>query len=88
MRIEVTQDDIEQGIPCDSVYCPIGRAIERTTGREAGVTDIFLRIGRHDENPHYVRPVPQAMIAFMHAFDSRQPVEPIAFDLAYERGQQ
>lgn len=35
MRIEVTQSDIESGIPCSAYHCPVSRAVKRALVRRA-----------------------------------------------------
>ena len=77
MRIEVTQEDIEKGEPCDVCACPIALAIQRKLGR-GGCEINFSTI---DLGPGQVVATPYSARQFIRAFDDHLPVKPFSFEL-------
>lgn len=83
MRIDVTQEDIDQGTRGQCKLCPVALAISRASGFTAfvrfGVTlfdDYRLEVERSG--------LPQAAVDFICKFDSELPVQPFSFDLPLE----
>lgn len=66
MTIEVTQEDIDRGVPCDECNCPIAIALRRTTGETWDVTE-HEAISRKDLA---CIDLPRKAKDFIHAFDS------------------
>ena len=67
MKIQVTQKDIDRGVPRDALRCPIALALQR----ELGVDNIAVgRTFTHD-----------AWDVFVQDFDAGRPVRPQKFDL-------
>lgn len=83
MRIEVTQDDIDQGVRCDGNACAVAVAIGRAigTGIDApwyghiSVCDDEIAIG----SERFF--VPTEVRQFIGWFDKGHVVNPFAFDL-------
>jgi len=84
MRIKVTQEDIDGGVPQDVRACPIARAMKRQTGKASKVgmwsawtVEEDWQAGIETE---YV--LPPAAREFIRAFDyNRAPVQPATFNL-------
>ena len=77
MRINVTQLDIQRGLPRLARKCPIARAIRRATGYHLKVSVTTGRIirGRRKSD------LPRLAQDFIRNFDQDRPVTPIAFEL-------
>lgn len=80
MKITVTQEDIDHGIPRLSSRCAISHAIRRQTGEwgDISLTIIKVRIG----GVQYYGNAPKAARQFIRDLDAGRPVEPFSFDLA------
>jgi len=77
--VEVTTDDIADGVPRDSFRCPLARAIVRVIGPEVsvGVTTITRYL---DEDPYVVMvPMTKRARAFRERVDNDKPVKPTTF---------
>lgn len=80
IRVVVTQDHIDRGIPKDGCWCPIARAIRDLgdnafDGLEIEVDELLVRVGDQTGK------LPPEGLAFIEAFDEGRPVAPLAFDL-------
>lgn len=74
MRVEVTFEDIRDGLPCDSASCPIARALGRM-GKVADVHDSYVMIdGNRLELPREAKD-------FVAHFDDEAEGEPFVFEL-------
>ena len=77
MRIDVTEEDIQEGVKCDCDACPIARAVRRATGDQTlsvmgyGVYRGAMLIGRF----------PKKATDFVISFDSDDSVKPFSFNL-------
>jgi hypothetical protein len=82
MRIEVTAEDIAEGVPQYGSTCAVGRALRRATGVGWYVDgeDAFRLL---DESEFI--PLPPEAIGFVGRFDAGLPVEPLAFEFPWER---
>lgn len=88
VRINVTQRDIDRGIPFSSWSCPVALAIRR----HSQLADYF--VGRN----YFVKgeciiddmaiPLPEVTIRFVSDFDAGRPVKPIRFTLELPEEQQ
>lgn len=86
MRIDVTQEDIANGVRLDHRCCPVARAIERATGMQASVD-----VDRGCNNPSAFVVIgsvaavdlPHSVMWFVKKFDRGGQVEPFSFELDY-----
>jgi hypothetical protein len=75
--IQVTQDDIDDGIRGSYCDCPIALAIKRQfPGKEIIVSKYILGIGGVN-----TWNVPKPVYNFIDRFDNGNPVEPIVFEI-------
>lgn len=81
LKIEVTQDDIEQGTKRNCNLCPIALAITRVTGKQCFVIpekiEVYTTLSRVSRVLFY-RPTKEA-VDFMCAFDDGEEVQPFTF---------
>jgi hypothetical protein len=81
-RIEVTAEDIANGVRNDAERCAVARACER-----AGFRGVEVDLGKlsfyddGDEDLVASATLPDDVWARIEAFDKGEPVEPFAFDL-------
>ncbi len=86
MKINVTAEDIREGLRGDCFRCPIALAIKRDTGFDCDVYSpehIFLGDGPSIIRNKY-RPVEKdafVVADFIDSFDNQKPVEPFTFEL-------
>jgi hypothetical protein len=76
VAVEVTQDDIDNGVAGSHTKCPIALALRRLTGF-GGATVGYTSCGPYHERyylPAYAR-------KFIGAFDSDKPVKPFTLEL-------
>lgn len=83
MRIEVTQEDIDNGIPEDCWRCPVARAVCRVlSASESDISvdgvNITHFLGPGDWIDY---PTPQLVNEFIEAFDAKSTVIPFSFDI-------
>lgn len=82
VKVSVRQDDIAEGFPGDSCFCPVAIAARRTlhlTGLTVGATTLFtgkIRAGIY-VNP----PLPRPAQDFIARYDNDLPVGPFEFEL-------
>ncbi|PWT93397.1 MAG: hypothetical protein C5B54_01910 [Acidobacteria bacterium] len=83
--IEVTEDDIENGIPRTSGYCPISQAIYRSVpnARRALADMAFIRWTDPIKRKRYIFTSPQSVIQFLidYDFGDRTRCKPFSFRL-------
>jgi hypothetical protein len=78
LTIEVTEKDIDKGMPCDGWNDPISRALFRIVGQRFIV---------HEDRIHPLGqagvfiPLPQHAKLWLWGFDHRLPVNPFSFKL-------
>jgi hypothetical protein len=75
MKIEVTQEDIDNGIQMNCYYCPIARSIQRQTDLYVAVRANYAVIG--DDIAYFPREAEQ----FIADFDAGEPVHPFSFEI-------
>ncbi len=83
MRIDVTAEDIQNGVQGDCEYCPVARAVERRTGAKARV-----EYGVIEGQVRAVK-MPDSVLRFIKRFDALEVsgdarllyIEPFSFDL-------
>lgn len=78
MRIEVTQEDIENGKPYSAWSCAIAVAIRRATRREI----VWVKLGENTIALYRREiPLPHSVKEWAERFDEGRSVEPFTFDL-------
>jgi hypothetical protein len=77
MKIEVTQEDIDRGIPEDPTSCPVARAVRRAfpDAKQIGVDYGEVVV---DDNEWIVN---AGTAIFIEDFDRGDKVEPFVFEL-------
>ena len=76
MRIDVTQQDIDQGVPCDSWHCPITLAAQRAGLRNVEVNGMSLFGNGH------MAWLPEEALDFIYLFDKhRKLTKPFFFEI-------
>ena len=76
MRIDVTQQDIDQGVPCDSRHCPISLAAQR-----AGLQNVKVN-GESLFGNGYMAFLPDEALDFIYLFDKhRELTKPFFFQI-------
>ena len=80
--IKVTQDDIDDGIACDSYNCPIAEAINRLLLPNI-YANVFYSVGffHNEENLLIDSSLPQEAKKFARAFDDYEDCKPFEFEL-------
>lgn len=77
MHIEVTEEDIKAGVPCDLRLCPIARAAMRAGARNPIVTvRAIVEIGSRGRTWS----MPREAIRWRQQFDAKEKVEAFVFD--------
>lgn len=74
MIIEVTQDDIDCGVPQDGCECPIARALIRAFPEQEPFVELYT-IQINDSEV----PTTQRIRDFIQDFDANRPVQPTRF---------
>lgn len=80
MKVEVTQNDIDIGLPRSATSCPVARACNRAGfyGATVGVTRLLYFDGHQTVGID----MPSQVTNFIKAFDAgRRRVEPFVFEL-------
>ena len=80
MKMTMTQEDIDRGVPGACYQCPLSRMLQRETGFIWAVTAMKLRKFGQEK---YIDVTPQ-MKAFIQMFDNDLTVEPEEFDIPVE----
>ena len=76
MRIDVTQEDIDQGMPCNCRHCPIVLAAQRAGLRNVKVTGESLSGNEH------MAFLPDEALDFIYLFDKhRELTKPFSFQI-------
>ena len=80
MKIEVTQADIDNGVPGSAWSCAIALAARRACGGPYAMVEVGTRYIRIDGNTHSL---PLYVIDAMSRFDTQHPrkMEPFSFDV-------
>ena len=85
MQINVTQEDIDRGIPQCALSCPVARAVRAAfpTALYATATHMFISI-LNDTNTFQHWNTPESVSEFVKTFDNLQDVQPFSFELQEE----
>lgn len=82
MRVQVTQEDIDKGVDCDSGRCPIARALLRQV---PGVVSVCVTVDGVDyakaDGRFAAVELPREAVRFITLFDDGRLVSPFEFDL-------
>lgn len=78
MKINVTQEDIDNGKVRNSCYCPVALAMRRVTKETWSVTGIGLFC---DSKIGLNKSTPKSVLQFIRAFDIGMPVSPFEFEV-------
>ena len=81
-EIEVTQDDIERGVPGDAFVCPLALACLRAIPMFLSVSPWTLEIG--PPNDGLFVPLPDMARQWCERFDGGQTVSPLRFSVKIE----
>lgn len=83
IHIEVTQDDINRGIPKNACRCPIALAVRRTTGVECAVRPCGSYLHQNGSGIDVVSfALPDIASRFIKMFDEYGSVQPFSFDIS------
>ncbi len=75
MRVEITAEDIAEGVPRSHCKCPAAIALSRVTGKDVSVgTSSYVVGGR-------VYDLPNSLGIWIVDFDFGQPVRPTTFEV-------
>lgn len=77
MKISVTQEDIDYGIPGSCLHCPVAIALERYTGDTCEVWGG----GAVNLKDLSTIDLPEKVNEFIQDFDEGNPVHPLEFDI-------
>lgn len=85
LTIQVTEEDIGEGVKSDCYLCPIARAMDRCTGGSASVWSTYAKIVLHGD-VLTIDPLPQSARDFIANFDETRPdhrrePEPFSFEI-------
>ena len=90
-RYEVSQEDIDKGIPRECRFCPVARAVQRGIGRRGWVVEVkgrsitFLLWRDWQTGGGIKRSVtldlPWEVKNLIWDFDDGKPIEPFSFEL-------
>lgn len=83
MRISITQEDIDNGIPGSSCKCPTALAVCRVLGidpilEKIEVTDECIELNTSSYNMYWG--LDDVGVAFIDYFDNHTPVHPVEFE--------
>jgi len=80
--VDVTQDDIDNGVPEDEHHCPIAMAVRRKVPTTECVTvdvgQLLLVLQEHREQ-HFEADLPISAMKFVKNFDDGSSVHPFKF---------
>lgn len=88
-HITIRRADIEDGRPCNTGWCPVARAIRRTTGSDnVCVGPAAFQFSCADETGRRTfcwGTLPEEAQRFIARYDQREtgPLAPLAFDIEY-----
>lgn len=78
--VRVTKADIIEGSPCNPKDCAVSRAISRALGVDRNPVSVATD-GFYLSKRGRVYSLPEIARKFVEAFDKRQPVKPIEFQV-------
>ena len=75
MRINVTQQDIDNGLRCNQTHCPIAIAVYRCAALSFAVYSINMRYKEFNIQ------LPASVQEFIESFDNNKEVQPFSFEV-------
>lgn len=83
VKISVTQDDIDDGVPGHPYACAINRALRRVYPKKivAVEKDRVYFVRRPNDVIEHMAMLPHVAAIFVRAYDNGEEVAPFAFDL-------
>lgn len=82
LRVEVTAEDIAQGVRNQAFECPVACALTRSGLDHPSAWPSRVYYGPFDApNGRLTAKLPEEAAAFIAAFDDGRPVEPFAFEI-------
>lgn len=82
MLVDVTQTEIDNGTPGMCGFCPVARALQRTTGFPWFVSERDAVPMTRLLDPTYThRLLPEAVSAWIRSYDAGERVQPFAFEI-------
>jgi len=82
MKIQVTQDDIDAGIPRSCRRCPIAKALDRMNVPYFSILTEFVAWSALYYDEKNISILPTEALSFIQDFDHDRPVKPFEFELA------
>lgn len=83
VHVEVTEDDIRQGIRGECGTCPLARALNRVVESQWKVKVYSFHAQLEDAADLWEAVLPNSAEDFVASFDRGGPGEPFAFDLSF-----
>ena len=80
LKIKVTQEDINNGEPCETMSCPVALALSRQLNL---FNPVYVSYSYFSTDNKYVY-LPRSVKRFIHRFDSGEEVKPFNFIINYE----
>jgi hypothetical protein len=82
MTIEVTKQDIINGVRCNPSMCPVALAVKRVVNKQLKHLSVnYKEVWYQTKDNVVVSELPVEAIKFIGAYDFRQPVKPFNFTL-------
>lgn len=78
MKIEVTLEDIKNGIKGDASACPIAQSLIRNNFVDP---EVAIYVSFYENGFHKMFLAPQTMLDFMNAFDNNSIVSCVTFEI-------
>jgi len=95
VKVEVTQKHIDNGIPCDPLFCPISLALNeqlKSTDKKSWIVSVNFAVllnkpksMRDSESNCTQYSLPKIAKRFIKNFDNKLEVKPITFELKVKR---
>lgn len=83
VMVNVTQEDISDGLRFNAFECPVAIALRRATGKDCACNDRGLWNFSADYTNLY-RKLPKSVRDLPRKFDQGKPVTPISFKIRYK----
>lgn len=81
LKINVTQACIDDGIPCDTAFCPIALAVKKVQADGLKTYNAYVSFS-HCIIEDKMFSLPLVAERFIHDFDGHCPVKPFSFELS------
>jgi hypothetical protein len=81
-EIDVTNEDIREGVHGSAYLCPVARAVSRAIGIRPELGDVLIGPLNISIPRHRVGRLPDVVSDFIRDFDQHRPVHPFQFRLS------